>query len=50
MKFIPKQRSACAKCGEPIVERKRRPCPGCGSYNRVIARTATDSVPVADKV
>ena len=50
MRFIPKQRSECAKCGEPIVERKRKPCPECGSLNRVIARAADDKVPVADKV
>lgn len=50
MRFIPKQRAACAKCGGPIVERKRKPCPECGSLNRVIARTADDLMPVADKV
>lgn len=50
MKFIPKQRSACAKCGEQVVERKRKPCPSCGSMSRVITRTATDDLPVGDKV
>lgn len=50
MKFIPKQRAMCAKCGTALVERKRKPCPECGSLNRVIARTATDELPVSDKV
>jgi RNA polymerase subunit RPABC4/transcription elongation factor Spt4 len=50
MRFIPKQRSNCAKCARPIVERKRKPCPDCGSLNRVIARSLTDDMPVADKV
>ena len=49
MRFIPKQRSLC-KCARPIVERKRKPCPDCGSLNRVIARTADDAMPVSDKV
>jgi hypothetical protein len=49
MKFIPKQRSHC-KCGQPIVERRRKPCPSCGSLNRVISRTVADDMPVADKV
>ena len=50
MRFIPKQRSNCAKCGEAVVERKRKPCPACGSLSRIISRTATDEMPVADKV
>ena len=50
MRFIPKQRSDCSKCGRPIVERRRKPCPSCGSLNRVIARVAVDELPVADKV
>ena len=45
MRFIPKQRSQC-KCGQPIVERRRKPCPKCGSLARVISRTLDD----ADKV
>ncbi len=50
MRFIPKQRSFCAGCKKEIVERKRRPCPDCGSLNRVVARSAEDNFPVADKV
>lgn len=50
MRFIPKQRSECAKCGRPIVERKRKPCPDCGSLARVIARTADDQMAAADKL
>ena len=50
MRFIPKQRSQCAKCGRPIVERKRKPCPSCGSLNRVIARCADDAVGANDKL
>ena len=50
MRFIPKQRSLCAGCRKPIVERKRKPCAYCGSLNRVIARSADDVFPVSDKV
>jgi Zn finger protein HypA/HybF involved in hydrogenase expression len=50
MRFIPKQRCQCAKCDRPIVERKRKPCPDCGSLNRVIARTADDAVGANDKL
>jgi hypothetical protein len=50
MRFIPKQRSNCAKCDRPIVERKRKPCPSCGSLNRVISRSVEDAMPVSDKV
>jgi RNA polymerase subunit RPABC4/transcription elongation factor Spt4 len=50
MRFIPKQRSVCAKCQRPIVERKRKPCPQCGSLNRVIARSVEDTMPLDDKV
>ena len=48
MRFIPKQRSNCAKCGRTIVERKRKPCPDCGSLNRAINRTADDAMPLRD--
>ena len=50
MRFIPKQRSLCAKCKRPIVERKRKPCPDCGSLNRVITRSADDAMPLSDKL
>ena len=50
MRFIPKQRSQCAKCDRPIVERRRKPCPSCGSLNRVISRSVDDAVGAADKV
>lgn len=50
MKFIPKQRSLCAKCKRPIVERKRKPCPDCGSLNRIVARFVDDRWVVSDKV
>lgn len=50
MRFIPKQRSECAKCRRAIVERKRKPCPSCGSLNRVIARSADDAMPVSDNL
>jgi RNA polymerase subunit RPABC4/transcription elongation factor Spt4 len=50
VRFIPKQRSLCAKCQRPIVERRRKPCPDCGSLNRVIARSVEDAMPVSDKV
>ena len=50
MRFIPKQRSVCAVCQRPIVERKRKPCPDCGSLNRIISRTAEDTMPIRDKV
>jgi predicted RNA-binding Zn-ribbon protein involved in translation (DUF1610 family) len=50
MKFIPKQRSQCVKCGQPIVERKRKPCPKCGSLNRTISRSIEDAIPIRDKV
>jgi hypothetical protein len=32
----PRQSSRCAVCDAPITERRRRPCPACGSRNRVI--------------
>lgn len=50
MKFIPKQRSFCSGCQRAIVERKRKPCPDCGSLNRIVARSADDAMPVSDKV
>jgi len=50
VRFIPKQRSLCAKCQRPIVERKRKPCPDCGSLNRIVARSVADAMPVYDKV
>jgi hypothetical protein len=50
VKFIPKQRSNCAKCGRAIVERKRKPCPDCGSLNRAIARSADDAMTPSDQV
>lgn len=50
MRFIPKQRSVCATCRAPIVERKRKPCPNCGSLNRAIVRSADDRIPIRDKV
>ena len=50
MRFIPKQRSLCAGCKAPIVERKRKPCPDCGSMARIVARSADDTMPVSDKV
>jgi hypothetical protein len=50
MRFIPKQRSVCAKCERPIVERKRKPCTDCGSLNRIVARSVEDTMPLDDKV
>jgi hypothetical protein len=50
VRFIPKQRSECAKCRRPIVERKRKPCPSCGSLNRVISRTVDDQTAARDSV
>jgi len=50
MKFIPKQRSLCAKCQRPIVERRRKPCPDCGSLNRIVARSVDDQTAARDNV
>jgi Zn finger protein HypA/HybF involved in hydrogenase expression len=50
MRFIPKQRSLCAKCQRPIVERRRKPCPRCGSLNRTVVRSVEDAMPIRDKV
>jgi rRNA maturation endonuclease Nob1 len=50
MRFIPKQRSICAKCQRPIVERRRKPCPDCGSLNRIVARSVSDQMVTDDKV
>jgi rRNA maturation endonuclease Nob1 len=50
MRFIPKQRSMCAKCRRPIVERKRKPCPECGSLNRIVSRTVDDQTVARDNV
>lgn len=49
MRFIPKQRSVCAGCQRSIVERKRKPCPDCGSMNRIVARITEDALPVSDR-
>ena len=49
MRFIPKQRSLCAKCQRPIVERRRKPCPDCGSLNRIVARAIEDGMTARDK-
>lgn len=49
MRFIPKQRSMCAGCQRPIVERKRKPCPDCGSLARIIARSIDDRMAAEDR-
>jgi uncharacterized Zn finger protein (UPF0148 family) len=55
MKFInlhkpaPMTESFCSKCGRFIVQRTRKPCPTCGSMNRVINREALDKMGLADK-
>jgi hypothetical protein len=46
-RLIPaRQSSRCAGCDTPIIERRRRPCPRCGSRNRVI-RVGWHETPVA---
>lgn len=46
----PAQTSLCAGCERPITEVERRPCPDCGSMNRLIVATAHDRVAVSDRV
>jgi hypothetical protein len=46
----PMQSSLCAGCERAIVERERRPCPACGSINRIVFATARDRVGTADRV
>lgn len=44
MRFLPPiQTSACKGCGRVIRERRRRPCRSCGSINRIVSVTATES-------
>lgn len=36
----PKQDVRCAGCSLAFTERKRKPCPVCGSLNRILVRSA----------
>ena len=45
----PRQTAACKGCGLLISERRRRACPRCGSMNRAVAATATDTIGLADR-
>lgn len=46
---VPLQASLCSGCARPITERTRRPCPSCGSMNRLVIATADDRVATADR-
>jgi len=49
-RFLPPlQEASCAFCGLVLVERHRRPCPRCGSLNRNLVRTATETLGALDK-
>jgi rubrerythrin len=48
-RLLPRPQDArCSGCGRTLRERRRKPCPACGSLNRIIERgwcegsTATD--------
>jgi hypothetical protein len=48
--FPPVQASECVGCGLRISERRRRPCPVCGSINRVIRVGWAEAVVSQDRV
>lgn len=46
--LYPKQISACPN-GHVVTERKRKPCPKCGSMNRTVVVFADDDLGAKDK-
>ena len=48
--FPPVQSSTCAKCNLALRERKRKPCPRCGSTSRVLSIGLADGVHAVDRV
>ena len=49
LRIAPVQVSQCSVCLRQLRERTRKPCPTCGSINRIVSVTAHDRITAADK-
>lgn len=47
--FVPPMQEYVCINDHPIRERRRKPCPSCGSLNRVLGRNTEDEFIMKDK-